>query len=268
MKKFTEVLTVIIFNVCLLLISVIAPALFAASSERFFEKAFDECEMYAVIDSDGIEQRRIIYYVGGNENVAITLSDSQLNEVATHISDYLFDKKDSFALSLDHVYIIGAGLYDDVSLFGDKAIAHMEDVKELISAAKCTLIICTFAAVPLIAFFIARRKRMSKLLFRYSLRFYGAMLFFAVVFVIVALITATAKIPFALRLWKNLHYVIFPFQSKKISASELSDALTCILTTDFFIYALKYVLFFVFLVAALWLISSFLIGRKRQKILS
>lgn len=265
MKNPIQKITVTLFNLCLILVAIIAPALIFASSESFYKEAFRECEIYSVVDSEGIEQRRVIYYVGGNGSRAVTLSDEQLDEVATHITDYLFGDKENFELTLDRVFVIGAGLTDGVSLFGENAISHMHDVKVLIGIARVLLVICSATLVFLFALFIKRRNLMAKLIFKYSVVFYGVLSAAILVFTLTAFLTATEEIPFALRLWKNLHYLIFPFQPDKVASSELADALTCILTTDFFIFAIGRILIYTLFAVALWLTTSFLLGRKQRK---
>ena len=265
MKDTYQKITVTLFNICLILVAIIAPALIFASSESFYKDAFRECEIYSVVDSEGIEQRRVIYYVGGNGGRAVTLSDEQLDEVITHITSYLFGDEESFELTLDRVFVIGAGLSDEVSLFGERAISHMRDVKLLIGIAKATLAICSAVLISLFTLFIVKRKVMAKRLLKYSLVFYGALSAVILIFVLTALVTSTKEIPFALRLWKNLHYIIFPFQPDKVASSELADALTCILTTEFFIFAIERVLIFTFSAIALWLTTAFLLGKSSKK---
>lgn len=266
MSRTKAKLAIILFNLCLLFLALIIPALSLASSESFYRKAFRECDTYSTIDSEGIEQRKIIYYVGGDKSKAVTLSDTQLDEVITHITDYISGKKESFELTLDRVYVIGGGLNNGVSLFGEEAISHMSDVRELLSFAKWTAVLCSLLLVFLTVIFAVKRKSVGKLLFKYSLRFYLILLFLGLVFILCALIGATEKIPFTLRLWKNLHYLIFPFQPGKVSASVLCDALTCILTTDFFMYALGCVFFISSSAVSIWLTTSFLIGKSARKI--
>ncbi len=266
MKNPIEKLTVILFNICLVLLAVIAPALIFASSEDFYRNTLDECGMYAEVDSDGVEQRRIIYYVGGDRSCAATLSNAQLDLAVSHIVDYLTGEKDSFELTLDQVYILGEGHRDGVSLFGEKAISHMKDVKELISAAKWVIAICCLTLASLLVFFIVKREKMIKFLFKYSRNFYGVILAAAALFVLTALLTATKQVPFFLRLWKNLHYLIFPFQPEKIADSELADALTSILSTSFFINTVSYVLTIALGVVAVWLLISYFWSKKSKKI--
>ena len=266
MKNPIEKLTAVLFNVCLLLLAVMIPALIFTSSENFYQRTLDNCGMYSEIDSSGEERRRLIYYVGGERSRAATLSNEQLDLVVSHIVDYLSGDKESFELKLDGIYIIGEGLTDGVSLFGERAISHMEDVKALIYASKWAVGICTVTLIGLLAFFIARKEKMKKLLFKYSLAFYSAILAVALLFVLVSLITATREVPFFLRLWKNLHYIIFPFQPDKVRDSELADALTSILSTSFFMNAVADVLLIVFSAVAIWLFISCLWSKNHRKI--
>lgn len=265
MKNPVEKLTVILFNICLILLALIIPALIFISSKTYYRETLDKCGMYAEIDSNGNERRRIIYYVGGDKKCHATISNAQLDETVSHIVDYLSGEKESFELTLDGVYIIGEGLRDGVSLFGTEAASHMSDVKVLISAAKWVVAICSAILIGLLTFFIVKREKMKKLLFKYSLVFYGAILTAVLFFILITLITSTKSVPFPLRLWKNLHYIIFPFQPEKIADSELSDALTSILTTNFFMNAVLDILLIAVATVSMWLFTSFLWSRKLRK---
>lgn len=264
MKNLTKKLTVALFNLCLILLALIIPALCFVSSESFYRATLNSCGMYAKIDPDGTEHRRIIYYVGGDRECAATISNEGIDTVVSHIVDYLSGDKESFELTLDGVYVIGEGIVDGVSLFGEKAISHMEDVKELIAAAKWVVGICSLTLLGLIAYFILKREKMKKLLFKYSLTFYGVLLFAIALFLLVTLITSTKSVPFPLRLWKNLHFIIFPFQPGKVRDSELSDALTSILTTSFFMTAVIYVLAFAALAVLCWLFVSYRLAVRKS----
>ena len=92
------------------------------------------------------------------------------------------------------------------------------------------------------------------------------LLFFASVFFIGSYFMSNDEIPFSLILWKNLHYLIFPFQPEKITGSVLFDTLTCILTTEFFISAVSIVLAVASFVVLLWLLISYFIEKNAKKL--
>lgn len=261
MKSAAKKISVILFNACLLLLALIIPSMIFATSENFYRETLRSCDLYSEVTDDGAERRRIIYYVGGDADCAVTLSDEQLDLVVSHITAFLTGKKESFELTLDRVDVIGVGVSDGVSLFGEAAVSHMNDVKQIMTVADFAAAVCAAMLLGLICFFIIKRREMSRLIFKYSLLFYGVLIGAALIFVLVSLASATKEIPFFLRLWKNLHYIIFPFQPKKVADSVLSDALTCILTTDFFMIAVARVLATVSLTVAFWLSSAAIAAR-------
>ena len=261
MKKFIK-LRVIIFNICLILVSGITSALLLASSREYYRSQFEKNGIYSTEGEFG-EKRRRIYFIGGDTTVSATFSDEQYNQMIDHIIDYLFTDKESFELILDGVEVWGDGSCDGVSVFGDKAISHMADVKSLIRAVIVIGAISALILIALIVFFIIKRQECAEYLLCYTGYFYAALAIFAAGFCLWSLIGAkvTSK-TFLYRLWGNLHYLLFPFQPEKYENSYLSDPLTQILSLELFITALITVLVTVATAVAIWLGGAYFIKRK------
>lgn len=132
--KFFDRLTIVLFNICLLAVAIIFPALKIASTPAYYHAQFEKNGIYAQVDENGTERRTTIRYIGGNTDDRATFSDAQLNEMIDHIVDYLFTDKASFALVMDGVMLNGA-LTDNVNIFGETAVTHMQDVKNLMTFA-------------------------------------------------------------------------------------------------------------------------------------
>lgn len=264
MKTFSKI-AVIIFNICLILSSGITTALTLASSKDFYRVQFEENGIYSTEGELG-EARRRIYFVGGNANMSATFSDEQYDKMIDHITDYLFGDTESFELSLDEVEVWGVGRCDGVSVFGEKAVLHMADVKALIKSASVIRSVAACLSAVLLIFFIVRRRDASEFLFRYTGYFYTAITIFIAGFCLFSLIGSwITSTTFLYRLWGNLHYLLFPFQPEKYENSYLADPLTQILSLEFFITALAAVIFTIAAAVAVWLIAAYLIKNSVTK---
>ena len=267
--KIIDRLLVIIFNLCLLLTAGITPALILASSPSYYYEQFEKNGIYSYTDENGDEKRKIIRYIGGESNKLAMFSDEQLNIIITHITDYLFADKESFELRMDEVYIIGDGVCDGVDIFGEKAVSHMADVKSLMNFAKWTAIVSFITVITLLVLFI-KRKQTRKFLLKYTAVFYSILGVFAVLlcvssFIEALILTGGNTKAFSYFLWKNIHYLLFPFQPHKVENSILSDALTQLLTLELFMTAVAVVVATIVLVLIAWLIGAYVL-QKRAKI--
>lgn len=266
--KIIDRLLVIIFNLCLLLAAGITPALILASSPSYYYKQFEKNEIYSYTDENGEEKRKIIRYVGGEINNLAMLSDEQLNTVIEHITDYLFTDKESFELKMDGVYIIDKGLCDGVNIFGERAVSHMADVKSLMTFAKWAAIVSFIIVIVLLTVFI-KKKQTRKFLLKYTAVFYGIICGLAALFCIGSFIDALVltggnTAAFSYFLWKNMHYLLFPFQPDKVENSVLSDTLTQILTLELFMSAVAVVVATIIFVLIAWLISAYVLQKRAQ----
>ncbi len=264
--KIIDKILVIIFNLCLLLTAGITPALLLASSPEYYYEQFEKNGIYASVDENGEEQRSIIRYVGGDKTKYATFSDEQLNLIIHHIIDYLFTDKESFELKIDGVEIVGEGICDGVDVFGEKAVLHMADVKALMKFAKWTALICFLTIISMLFIILKRRQTWGKLL-KYTAVFYGIIGAFAGLFCINSLADAFGSSKtFTYCLWKNIHYLLFPFQPRKVKNSVISDTLTQILTIELFMTAVAIVVIVIASALIAWLITAFILG-KRAKII-
>ncbi len=266
--KIIDRILVVIFNLCLLLTAGITPALILASSPSYYYEQFEKNGIYSYVDENGEEKRKIIRYVDSDRNKFAMFSDEQLNIIIEHITDYLFTGKESFELKMDDVYIIDEGICDGVNIFGEKAVLHMADVKSLMTFAKRTAIISFIGAIILLITFI-KRKQTRKFLLKYTAVFYGILCALAALFCIESFIDALVltggnTAAFSYFLWKNMHYLLFPFQPDKVENSVLSDTLTQILTLELFMSAVAVVVATIILVLIAWLITAYVL-QKRAK---
>ena len=264
--KIIDRILVIIFNLCLLLTAGITPALLLASNPNYYYEQFEKNGIYSYTDENGDEKRKIIRYIGGESNKLAMFSDEQLNIIITHITDYLFTDKESFELRMDDVYIIGDGVCDGVDIFGEKAVSHMADVKSLMNFAKWTAIVSVATLVSLIIYFIKRSKKTAKLFLKYTVLFYGVLAAFAVAFCVWSFfgVKKHTMNAFLDKLWRNVHYLLFPFQPQKYANSFFNDTLTQILTLELFMTAVVIVISVIALALTAWLTVAFILSKRSK----
>lgn len=249
--KFFDRLAIVLFNICLLAVAIIFPALKIASTPAYYHAQFEKNGIYAQVDENGTESRTTIRYIGGNTDDRATFSDAQLNEMIDHIVDYLFTDKASFALVMDGVMLNGT-LTDNVNIFGETAVTHMQDVKNLMTFAAQAAKIAAVAMAVLALYFLCRGKRIAKRLLTITLGFYAVILLLVGAFFIWTYL-ATKNLGWGMEyfttvLWRNVHYLFFPFQPEKLEGSFFNDTLTSILTLELFMTA-------VIIVLAIWIVS-------------
>ncbi len=264
-------LLIILFNMCLLIVTIMIPALTIAATPEYYYDQFEKNGIYAEIDENGNERRRILWFTGGKEDAYATFSDEQLNVMINHIVDYLFTDQESFALQMDQVKLNGK-MTDDVEIFGEIAVGHMVDVKNLMKVCKAVAIVSAVAVVAIGIYFGFRLKRgEGGELLKYSLIFYGVFFGLMLVFCLWSLIVLLTKEEFSIfgftrELWANFHHLIFPFQPEKFANSFFNDTLTVILTLDLFMSAVYIVLGIVVGVLLVWLlIAGFLDAKIKKK---
>lgn len=64
LKAFDRI-AIVLFNLFLLLVSILTPAIVIASSPAFYREQFERTGVYATVNENGEEERKIIPYVGG-----------------------------------------------------------------------------------------------------------------------------------------------------------------------------------------------------------
>jgi hypothetical protein len=211
-------------------------------------------------------------YIGGDGYSRANFTDEQLDSIVEHIVTYIFtDEKDSFALEMDDVTINGVKK-DNVQIFGETAVKHMKDVKDLFLFFRILTVMFAVLLVLLTVYFIQRKEEISGILFTYSLLFYAILLSLAAALCIWTLIGATANgktltaDAFLSQFWINCHYLFFPFQPEKVQGSFFNDTLTQILTLDFFMEAVLIVVCITLAVLLAWFVFTIVSKRKTKKI--
>jgi hypothetical protein len=262
MNRRLNALVSIGFALLLIWTVAVSTALLLAGSESYYKNTLRECGVYSSDNGDGTERRRIIYGIGGDMKVRATLSDAQLDTAVEHIIDFLFGDTESFELTLDGVKMTSGKTVDGVSLFGEKACSHMNDVKRLIGILGYSLI-PSLAATVLLGIYIIKKVKPREAV-RYTLCLLVGIFIFAALFCLWSLLGSNSETPFLLKLWGNLHYIIFAFQESAYEGSFLADALVYILTLDFFIDAVVKVLIAIGAALALWLTALILIAKRSE----
>ena len=250
--KIWDRVSILLFNILFVLVSISIPALSIASTPAFYKAQFEKTGIYASLDEDGNEWRTYIYYIGGKSNQSAQFSNEQIDTIIHHIVYYLFTNQESFALTMDGVKLNGS-TRDGVAIFGEVAIAHMEEVKVLFQIVLILTVIIAVLLVGLIVYFVLRWKEISPLLLDYSLLFYGIIFLLAGGFCLWTWNSMNSTgFDFGTQLWRNFHYLFFPFQSDKFAGSFFDDTLTQILTLDFFLSAVMSVLLVVGITLSVW----------------
>lgn len=273
MKVINRIL-IVLFTICLTAVTLAVPALGMMSSRTYYKEQFAATGIYAQTDEKGNETRKVIRFVGGEDGGRATFTDEQLDEIIDHIITYLFGDKESFALVMDNVMLDGKET-DGVSIFGDVAVTHMQDVRDLVRFCISAAVVCAVTACVLLAYFLWQRRRVGRYIFGTSLKVYRSVLLCIALFCGIAAIgTFRFYGSWSLNgfwdvLWRNVHYLLFPFQSEKIANSFMNDALTEILTLDLFMDAVFSILTLLAVVTAVWLVFCLVLkcvyGRKTYK---
>ena len=250
---------IVLFNLCLLLLTIILSAVCVAGSQSFYSKQFEKTGIYAKVEN-GEEYRLRIHYVNGGEySDWATFSNEQLDEIANHIISYLFTDQESFVLIMDDVVYKGVET-DGVSVFGEVSVGHMVDVKELFQFFITLAWILGVLTAGFIGYFIWRRREVKKLFLKYTLVFYGIFVGLIGIFCGWALIDTIRQDvgmkDYTRLLWANFHHLIFPFQADKFAGSFFADPLTEILTLNLFMGAVVTVLAVVAVVLTAWFIFA------------
>lgn len=263
MSRAVKILASVGFALLLIWTAAVTTALLLASSEDYYKDTLRECGVYSGDNGDGTEKRKVIYGIGGDMKVRATLSDEQLDLICEHIIDFLFGDTESFALTLDGVRMRSGEMRDGVSIFGEDAVSHMDDVRVLIRAVGFSLIPSVIALAALGVYLI--RRVGAKDVIRYTLLMLLWIFVIAALFCLWSYLGSTPSTPFLLKLWGNLHYIIFAFNASAYEGSFLADALVNILTLDFFLDAVVKVLIAIGAALAVWLTALFLIEKYSKK---
>ena len=251
---------IILFNICLLAVALATPALGMMASPKYYHEQFEATGIYAQVDENGVEQRKEIRFIGGVTGLNATFSDEQLDEIADHIITYLFGDKESFQLVMDDVMINGVET-DGVEIFGDVAVTHMEDVRDLVQFCMTAAIIAGCVMVACGLYLIFQIKKTGHMMLSTSLIFIAVLvglmgLFCGWAAISTMLSGAFTMDGFLATLWTNVHYLLFPFQGDKFANSFMNDPLTEILTLDLFMTAVYRIVIILGITLALWLVLA------------
>ena len=253
---------VALFLLCLIFLSITVPAIAIMTNEFFYQTALENADIMPKNDS----QTTAIRYVKGMVSNTGYFTRGQFKEIIHHITQFLKGKKASFELFISNV-IINGETREGVSIFGNQAISHMHDVKILFDFLKVITFIL-FAIFLVCLFVIIKRKNdIFEYIFSYSIKVISSVFSICILLVLLVLFKVIFSgygldmTRFAQELWIYMHYIFFPFDSNAYLGSFFNDALTYILTIDFFMYAVTVVCASLILSLTIWL----LIARKLQK---
>ena len=258
-----------LFNLCLLLSVAVGSVFAIASSPAYYYEQFEKTGVYASVNESGVEIPKRIRYIGGDSTKYAYFSDEQLNEIIDHIINYLFTDEESFELEMDNVNLNGK-VTDDVNIFGEVAVSHMEDVKVLLQKLGTIALICGISAVGMLAYFIVRAvKGHGGALLKTTLIFYGSFVGLIAIFCLVTLIQLLISglgIEYYLSLiWHNFHFIIFPDPAKAMG-SFFNDTLTMILTLDLFMDAVVRVLLIIGASVVGWSVGAYFLDKRVKRL--
>ena len=163
-----------IFNLCLLFATAVGAVFAIASSPAYYYEQFEATGVYAQVDESGEKTPKTIYFIDGDGAKYAHFTDEQLNELVDHIIEYLFEDKESFELVMDGVLLNGK-MTDGVSVFGEVAVVHMQDVKGLLQTLGAVAFTMGVVGSLILAYFIVQAVRgKGGRLLKSTLIFYGA----------------------------------------------------------------------------------------------
>lgn len=269
--KVLDKILIVIFNICLLLVAIWISAVPIAKSKSYYENQFEKNGIYSYIDEEGNQIQKRFRYIGGTRGSRTYFTDQQLDVIIEHIIDYLFKGKDSFDLRMDDVLIDGKYL-DDVKVFGDVAITHMEDVKVLFTVYRIVSGVALVLMIAIFVYILKRLKEIKKSLLSVTLIFYGTIFLLIGLFLVIVLINMKKEgIPFEMdwfldTLWRDIHKILFMFQPEKVEGSFFNDILTEVLTLDLFITAVIIVVVVLISLLTIWLTFAGIMRKYADKL--
>lgn len=262
--KILDRILIIIFNICLVIVGLWISIIPITKSESYYKMQFKINDVYEHPDENGEMTKTVFRFLNGQYQRAL-FTDEQLDEMITHIIDFLFNDKESFYLELDDVLVYNSAVgdyvvTDNVSIFGEEAVTHMDDVKNLFILFQIVSVIAFLMFLGILAYLLLRINRVRHILLEYTAIFYvlfitGFSVFFMVTF-IQGIIEYQNRFDMAYYIdlcWRNVHYLFFPFQPDKVAGSFFNDILTEILTLDLFVTAVVLVILSLVVVQVIWL---------------
>ena len=256
-------LSVILFTLCLILLSISLPTLFISTSKSYYKNQFILCESYPTEN-----EYLYVRYIGGDRNSVARFTHTQIDTIIEHITDFLSDKKENFALQMDNVVFNGKET-NNVDIFSTESVTHMLDVKILFKNVKNITTIISFIFILSGVYILYNRKEIKNFIFNYSLYTFFGLISVIVIFLLfvifkIGLSNLSADLFFS-TLWEYMHYIFFPFSPDKFTGSFFNDTLTMLLNIDFFMNTVKTVVLFISSFIILWLITTFLLQKLISK---
>lgn len=240
-----------------------------ASSPAYYYEQFEKTGVYAQVDENGVATPQAIPFIGGDDHQWAEFTDEQLNRIIDHIIEYLFTDAEDFTLVMDGVKLNGV-LTDDVYIFGEIAVVHMQDVKELLHTLGVAAVIAGITAAALLIYFftLAIKGKGGKLL-KSTVIFYatfvGIILLFCLFTLIQTLFYGIDLRYYLHMLWRNFLFLIFP-DPEKAMGSFFNDTLTIILSLDLFMAAVVRVLLIIAASVGAWLGLAWAMDRRVKKL--
>ena len=260
--KTIDRIAVILFVLCLLVGSVILPINIIATNKSYYINQFKKCGIYP-----NENETVSIYHINGSYGNKAALTSSHLDKIAEHTSLFFSNKKDSFELKLDGVLVNGIK-QNGVSVFGQEAVTHMLDVRQLFNLLEIISYIIAAVMLSCASLMIFRKESVRKIIFSYSLYAICGIVvaaIAAILIVIIRFLTSGGSLAFDGFfdfLWTDMHHLFFPFSSEKFGGSFFNDTLTELLTLDFFMNTVATIVINVAAILTAWLMSARIIKNK------
>lgn len=256
--KLLDRIAVILFTICLIIASVLIPITVISTRDTYYRNQLKKCGIYPEENKS-----TVIRYISGDRAKSAAFTPEQFDEIISHITSFLANKKQSFALKMNGINVNGE-FVDKVDIFGEEAITHMNDIRPVFSVVKSVLTACVISLIICGFYMFSRKNDVRKIIYKYTLRvvvgiFAAFALFFGGVF-IKHLINGGGS--YFDTLWSDMHHIFFPLASDKFQGSFFNDTLTYILTLDFFMNTVYAVVINIFALTAAWLFSAKLISKR------
>lgn len=251
-------ISVILFTLSLVLIAVLAPITIIATRDVYYVNQFKKIGLYP---SDG--ETVLVRYVGGKSENTAELTQEQMDVIIAHITAFMSNKKDSFALKMDGVMLNGTKT-DGVEIFGEEAVTHMADVVPAFAWANVGLLLCSTVALVCGIYMLFKKSEVRPFIFKYSMGVVIGIFSAAALFLGTVLIIHLSKggATYFDTLWEILHHVFFPFSPDKFSGSFFNDTLTMLLNSEFFMNTVVTIVINIIALTAAWLFSAKLISKR------
>ena len=253
-------LTVVIFTLCLIVFSVLAPVSIIITRDTYYINQFKKSGAYP--ESGNVTVR----YINGNPSLSASFTKEQIEELVAHMTDYFGHKKDSYTYKMDNVLINGT-LQNGVEIFSSEAASHMDDVRELFDTVRISTVICGIILAAGGLYMLRKKDSVRKEIYKWSLGTVIAFFATAVGFLLFCLIKTAAagevsSSAYFEQLWTYMHHLFFPFSADKFSGSFFNDTTTQLLSLQFFLNTVVTVFINIIALTAAWLLSAKLIFKR------